>query len=232
MEKIEKQLREALKEKLERTPQERRNEVFYASEAGYCPRKIYFSFIEKKPMEDLYGTFEVGDLLHEYLQKLFEETDKLPYAKVEVERNVMIWTPEFNISGRIDVYGIKEDGTREVWEIKSRSPIYWDVFNKPYPFHVAQLQLYLLAERVDYGYLAYINKNDMDIKVFKINKDEKLIKDIFLKFKKIQECIKKGKPPKEKGESWECKNCPYFLECALYDTENNEAGKDAKPGNT
>ena len=87
----------------------------------------------------------------------------------------MIWTPEFNISGRLDVYGIKKDGSREIWEVKSRSPIYWNHFKTPNDYHIAQLQMYLLAERLESGYLLYVNKNNLDIKIFEVKKDEKLI---------------------------------------------------------
>lgn len=220
----------AIKDALKRNTHERRNEVFYASEAGYCPRKIYYSFVEHKPMEDLYGIFKLGEQIHEFVQDVFVNSDL--YSSVETERVLMIWTPEFNISGRIDIYGIKENGEREVWEIKSRSASYWDIFNEPNACHVAQLQLYLLAERLEKGYLLYVNKNNLDIKVFEVKKDEKLINKLFDKFKIVQEALNKKTPPAETGEKWECKYCPYAVECELYDKKNNEAGKGTKSGDS
>lgn len=225
---IEYELREAIKEDLSREPHERRDHVFYASEAGYCPRKIFYSFMNKKPSTGASGTFKIGDLLHEFIQDVMGKSSKISYKKVEAERTIMIWTPEFNISGKIDVYGIKEDGSRDVYELKSRSPVYWDKFTKPYDTHIAQLQMYLLAERVDYGHLIYMNKNNLDLKIFKVDRDEKLINDILLKFKKVQESIDKGVPPKDKGSSWECRYCPYTEECMLDDATNNKTRKKSK----
>ena len=69
---IEEKVIAAINKKISREPHIRRDNVFYASEAGGCSRKIYYSFVQHKPIDGLYGTFQLGNQIHMFIKKYFK----------------------------------------------------------------------------------------------------------------------------------------------------------------
>ena len=206
-------------DKRERT---RKEMVFYASEIGYCPRKIWYSFKSpEKHGADTLKIMRIGTTLHEDIQNIFKTPEMKEIFKnemgvtyVDIESRCTIPTQSFSISGRIDARLLTKDTIIPV-EFKSIKGITtW--LKKPYWSHLVQLNLYLYAENAKYGYLIYIDKINMKLKSFKVEIDHKLINNVMGKMYTLTEQIKQGVLPEPISEDWSnfmCTNCEYKNKC-------------------
>ena len=196
----------------ERKDKERTHKVFYASELGYCPLKIFFSITQPRRAElRALKVFRVGDLVHEYIQRLLEEQG----AQSEVPiRQIVDLTRGIEVHGRIDVL---HEG--EPYELKSAGRLP----DEPYAHHVAQLNAYLHMLGVERGYLVYFEKNTFDIAQFTVKRNPHLWEMTLDKIRAVHDAVE----AKQQGDEWldkllaynvggwECKYCVYRDICPL-----------------
>lgn len=161
-------------------------DVFHPSSIGYSPWKIVVSKLGVEDVTDALGTFEVGNMLHEYVQAalLSHATDMTHReARTFIEQNngqitssrvfpsgvdgVRIEQPvEFTdggvtFTGHADVF---DPNTGIVYDIKSRSG--WYNFEPPYSRHVDQLHCYMKALDAEYGQVVYVSKKDLEVRTW------------------------------------------------------------------
>jgi hypothetical protein len=137
------------------------------------------------------GTFE--GRMKKYLEK----------AELYIDDEVSIKNEDPPISGRID-FIIKHDKYEEaLLELKTiKDEDFKELKEAPKHEHLIQLQIYLNLTDRDYGVVLYENKNDQNLKAFKVDRDKKIWEDILDRCKKIMAMTIE---PEECTGMWYCK---------------------------
>ena len=191
---------------------------YYPSEAGQCLRKAYYSFINPKETDlELTKIFEAGNIVHDFVSKVFE-SDKNPDVELlESETSFGIPIDDFVISGRIDnLILLKEQDKKVLVEVKSTKAI--DYLESPQESHIMQLQLYLHARKMQEGVLVYVEKNTLKSKTFPVTYNASMYEAVINRFKKLHEHLKNSSTPAPEsrlieGKKWMCRYCNYKTEC-------------------
>jgi len=191
---------------------DRDKEHFYITDAGKCPRSVYFQFkkIPKKPMDArVMRVFEHGDHTH---LRIISSLFSLGLVKAT---EIDIPNKEF-IHGRADVI-ITIDGEPYVVEIKSMNSSSFSRLEAPDPDHYKQIQMYLYFFNIKKGIVLYENKNTQELKEFAVDYDETTVRDILEKFHILMEQIKSNIIPSVNNvDTWKCNYCAYAEECKKY----------------
>lgn len=213
------QINKYIKEKSEQKEKEHKapaDNYFYASAALDCPRKLYYSRTIKKdfPIETL-KIFEIGNILHEWVQGRIEGEDEV-VINFEAEGVV--------ISGRID----KVEPNGEPMEFKTTSNVSFNR-DKPDIKHCAQLNLYLKAKDKKKGKVVYIDKRSLETVEHEIIYDDDLYNETINNFKKVYLALAAKKIPEIPEEydpkKFPCSYCLYKVECRG-ETDEKEDKKD------
>lgn len=205
--------------------------TFHPSQLTYCKRQCYLSKLsikENKPKT--LRIFEMGNIIHEYLQDHLSENDD--EGRFSIEKPLTVTIPSHNditLTGHCDVF---DNALNIVYDFKTRNG--WYKFDPPNERHMIQIELYqymlwrtLLDEgKIDkdtdiYGQVVYVNKADLEMRqvpedtltVFNPSNQE-YVKDILeYKANTIGRTIeKRGLPtckdeiPFSKCDCWVCNN--------------------------
>ena len=134
---------------------------FYASSAGMCPRVMYFDkkYGRKEPGMKVQKIFVLGNLVHDFVQeKLFKAGESESPAILAMNGIV--------VRGRLDHLD-----DEFIWELKSIANIKY-VQYKPKIENVYQIMIYLKAIGRLKGKLVYVEKNTFDVVEHKVDFDE------------------------------------------------------------
>lgn len=204
---------------------DRAQEHFYVTDAGKCPRAIYFSmkgYPKKEKEPRVLRIFDRGDLIH---QKLMANFWGIPEIRV-VASEIDIPSKEL-FHGRADAI-ISVDGKLYVVDIKSSSDFKFQKLKEPELPHQYQVQLYMHYFKIDQGILLYENKNTQALKEFELKYDPELCKKIISDFENLRYQIeneiippipadlKKKRELAEQGQGgfpWECEYCDFKEVC-------------------
>lgn len=193
-------------------------ERYYPSEVGNCLRKTWYTYkYPKEAKPELLKIFEVGNILHDFVVEVLKSEKNPDVELVGSEIPIKIKEKNFLISGRADdVIVVKSLGKKFLVEVKSCKSIFY--IEKPQLHHVMQIQLYMHVMKIYNGILLYIQKDNLDSKVFNIKYDRNMVKKVLNRFKTLhQHLIKDEVPPPEakidKEMSWMCKFCDYKERC-------------------
>ena len=151
-----------------------RGNVFYPSALGSaCDRYLYASFNGLLPWEDLdprvKRIFDVGSALEDRMTKYFTKMNILKAR----EQPISCDAPP--ISGRLDFLILHPSKGEAVLELKSiNEKGFKELKHAPKHDHLVQLQIYLNLLGNDYGIVLYENKNDQNLKAFKVDRDTKM----------------------------------------------------------
>jgi len=202
---------------------------FFISEAGKCPRNIFFKF-KSVPAEEIeperLRIFEEGEIIQQrILRHLFSlgivratEIEIPPHELISGRADAVISFTEKNLSELgITKEGDVEVGIPYVLEIKSISG---KINSKrlPIPEHINQLQLYLHYFKIKKGILLYLNKDTQEIHEFILEYDKNLVEKILEWFSKLKEKIELNVVPirlSDWPDNWQCKNCEFFEICKI-----------------
>jgi hypothetical protein len=96
-----------LSESLRSTPRDRKAGVYYPSEAGYCLRKLFYSYTESPKIygDDTLAIFALGDAVHEKIATMLR---RCPNVRLIANEKSYVGTIDleggdgFTISGRLD----------------------------------------------------------------------------------------------------------------------------------
>ena len=144
---------------------------FYATQIRNCNRMVFLikKFGYKEDM-NLSKFYEVGHIIHEYIQKnLFDKSIQKEVSNQLKHNNIII---RYRIDGLDD---------KNIYELKScsyqpKEPEFRDIL---------QLNLYLFHHPEKIGRLIYISKFNLEIIEFEINFDKEIYSKSMLKFEKI-----------------------------------------------
>ena len=219
----------------------RRFNTLYASELGYCARKIYYSITQPKETQiEALEHFEVGNLIHDHstkiIRNMMENSKGHHIANIRSEEPIMIYIPDgdVRISGRFDELVEFDDGSRLLIEKKSIAKFDYLVGDRLPKHHLIQAMLYMKALGADACQMVYFMKNKFKTKTFMIEFRQGIFDAAVRKAKDINEHLKEKKIPeaevkiigkKNPDVLWECNFCPYAQEC---DKIGLEAKKDEK----
>jgi len=191
---------------------------YYPSEIGYCLRKSWYSFINPKETDiDLTKVFEVGNMLHDYVCKVFASEKNPEVELIETESPFTIEVDDFIISGRIDnLVLLKGENKKVIVEVKSTKLL--SMMKEPQESHVMQLQLYLHTKNIQDGVLLYVEKNTLKSKTFTCRYDKAAYEQIINRFKQLHKHLKESSIPLpearlQESKKWLCRYCNYRTEC-------------------
>lgn len=188
----------------------RKQDHFYITDAGKCPRQVFFKFKDyprKEPEPRVMRIFDHGDYTHLRLSSVLFSLGIVRAVEVDIP-------PQSNIHGRADaIIGI--EGKPYVVDFKTCSHFKFTKMNQPQPDNAKQLQLYLHYFKIPQGILLYEDKNTQEIKEFVVDYDKESAQDILNKFEKLKQQIENDEIPSvpKDIEKWRCKYCDYREEC-------------------
>lgn len=191
----------------------KRGDYFYITDAGKCPRQLYFQFkgVPKKELEPrILRIFDHGDYTHMRIMSILFALGIVRAAEIKIPAEEII-------SGRADAI-IGFEGKPYVLDIKSIASFGFQKLNEPKDEHIKQLQLYLHYFKIPQGILLYENKDTQELKEFLIRYDPKLVQGLLEEFEALREQIKKDIIPMIPAKlggwpRWPCQYCEYLDLC-------------------
>lgn len=206
--------------------EERNQEHFYITDAGKCPRAIYFSmkgYPRKEKEARVLRIFDRGDIIH---QRLMSALFGVPEIKV-ISSEIDI-PPKELIRGRADAI-LSISNKLYVIELKSSSDFKFQKLEEPEQTHYQQIQLYMHYFKIPQGIILYENKNTQALKEFEVKYDPSLCEKIISDFENLKQQyidqdiippipLELKKVREEAGGieerfPWQCRYCDFREEC-------------------
>ena len=122
----------------------------------------------------------------------------------------------FRIVGSFDDMIMLKNKKDIIFEIKSVRSL--SRIKEPLSYHVMQINFYMKMLNITDGYIIYIDRRNLQHKMFHIVVSDELFNKLLERAKKLHEHIKNRKiPPAEarlnKNELWQCQLCPFAERC-------------------
>lgn len=188
---------------------------FYISQAGKCPRSIFFKF-KNVPEKDLDANilrlFDHGDHMHQLIMNSLMSTRDVHVVASEVN----IDSQEM-VSGRADAI-ISDGRTIYVLDIKSMNSMIFRTLSEPKEENVDQIQLYLYYFKAPKGILLYVNKDNLDLKEYIIDYDPVRAQNLLNNLSHLKNQIDSDViPPRIPGypDDWQCRYCQFREVCNM-----------------
>lgn len=194
---------------------DREQRHFYITDAGKCPRSLFFKF-KKAPREAMEAKilrmFDHGDYIHQLIMKPLFGIREINVVASEV--NI---PPQELISGRADAI-LSTGKDLYVLDIKSMNSMVFRNLKEPKEENMDQIQLYLHYFKVQKGILLYVNKDTQELKEFEVvydkNRAENLLRDLSEIKIKIDSNIIPDRIP-EYPDDWQCRYCQFKEICIM-----------------
>jgi len=191
---------------------------FYITDAGKCPRSIFFKF-KNAPREEtearILRLFEHGDYIQMQMMNILISLGIVRASEVNIP-------PQEIISGRADAI-VTLNNELYVVDFKSMNSMVFKELSTPKPEHVNQIQLYLHYFKIPKGILLYVDKDTLSLKEFYIEYDQQLCLNLLSDLQKLKEKIDKNLVPErltDYPDNWQCKYCPFKEICKLAGKES------------
>jgi CRISPR/Cas system-associated exonuclease Cas4 (RecB family) len=189
---------------------------FYITDAGKCPRSVFFKFknAPRKEMEArILRMFDHGDHIHQLIMKPL-----LSIREIHVVASEINIPPQELISGRADAI-ISDGKNMYVLDIKSMNSMIFGKLAEPKEENVDQIQLYMHFFKVPKGILLYVDKDKLELKDFVLAYDEVRVKNLlssldYLK-KQIDKNVIPSRIPGYPNDDWQCKYCSFKEICDM-----------------
>lgn len=188
---------------------------FHPSSTSLCAR-YYFLAFEGAPTASKISArtqriFDNGHEVHDRWYRYFKDMGIL----VDSEIPILIKDP-VPITGTAD--GIINWGGNKLIEMKSigmEGFLYRKYYGKPKDDHYNQSQIYLLALKLEKGFVIYEDKGTQNALAFEIERNEEHIEKLMKRYKKWYKYIEKGTMPDRpyKRDSKQCTECPFEQHC-------------------
>lgn len=188
---------------------------FYISEAGRCPRQIFFKFknAPRKEFDPAFlRLFDHGEHMHRLIMKPLLSTRDIHVVASEVDI-----PPQEIVHGRADA--VLSDGKELfVLDIKSMNSMVFRTLHKPKEENVLQLQLYLHFFKIHKGLLLYVDKDRLELKEFIVIYNPKVAEFLIANLTVLKKQIESNIIP-ERIEGFpsisQCNYCQYKVVCKL-----------------
>ena len=194
---------------------DREQHHFYITDAGKCPRALFFKFknAPRKEIEaNILRLFDHGDYIHQMIMRPLLSMREIHVVAAEV--NI---PPQELITGRADA--IISDGKElYVLDIKSINSLHFNKLSVPKEDNVNQIQLYLHYFKIKKGILLYVSKDNQELKEFIVEYDPQRAKRLLEGLNKVKEKIDKDIIPARLPDyphNWQCQYCQFREICEL-----------------
>jgi len=191
---------------------------YYPSEIGICMRKLWYSYrFPGETQPDLLKIFEVGNIMHDFVVRVLQSRKTPDIELVKSEFPLRFDGEDFIVSGRVDnLILIKSSGQEVLVEVKSVADVSY--VSEAAHHNKMQLQLYMFITGIKHGILLYLDKKNLQSKVFTVEYDEEETKRIIARFGELHGYLKIGKLPDAEGRrsvesTWMCKFCEFRERC-------------------
>ena len=187
-------------------------EKFYASELGYCPRRLYYSRMKtekKEPFPKNYFRLEDGTAIHRKIQSDLKELGIL------VEKEKRLNEPLLGISGHFDGVIKLDLGNGDeliLLEIKTINKAGFIKLLAPKRANFVQANFYAIKKGLKKIWFLYYCVDNGEIKEFLELVDIGVYSETIEKIKEVRRCIAIGTPPVTMYED-DCYFCPYGWCC-------------------
>ena len=188
---------------------------FYISEAGKCPRQIFFKFknVPRKEMEaNILRLFDHGDHMHQLIMKPL-----LSIRDVHVVCSEIDIPPQELVRGRADAI-ISDGKNLYVLDIKSMNSMIFRNLLGPKPENIEQIQLYLHYFKILKGILLYVDKDKLELKEFNVSYNKNQAENLLKQLAKLKSQIDSGAVPSrlpDYPKNWQCNYCQFREVCDM-----------------
>jgi len=188
---------------------------FYITDAGKCPRAIFFKF-KKAPRKEMEARvlrmFDHGDYIHRLIMRALFGAHKVRVVASEIDM-----PPQEIISGRADAI-LSIDNELYLLDIKSINSMLFEKLDAPKEDNVNQIQLYLHFFQIPKGILLYVSKDTQDLKEFIVNYDRNLCLNLLKELQELKRKIDNDIIPfplPDYPDNWQCRYCQFREVCDL-----------------
>ncbi len=191
---------------------------FYISEAGRCPRNIFFRF-KRAPSREMEAErlrlLEHGNYIHQLVLRPLFSLRLVRATEIDIP-------PQEVVKGRADAI-ISINGEPWVLDIKSISGrINLERMTEPKQEDYYQIQLYLHYFGIKKGILLYMNKDTQELKEFGVDYNNELVKQLLANFENLKSKIKSNIIPARLSDypnNWQCAYCEFRNICNIAEGE-------------
>jgi CRISPR/Cas system-associated exonuclease Cas4 (RecB family) len=202
---------------------EREKKRFYISDAGKCPRQIFFKF-KKAPQKEMepriLRIFDQGNYIHLRLMRDLFSLGVVVASEIDIP-------PTEDVGGRADAI-IRINNELFLVDFKSINSMILKNMEKPKDDHILQVQLYLHFFNLKNGILLYEGKDNSQIKEFPVKYEKKIAKKILEDFARLKINVGKNLIPKQMPDypdNWQCQYCQFKELCSMTGAGNIDWGK-------
>ena len=192
---------------------------FYISEAGKCPRAVFFKFknAPRKEMEaNILRLFDHGDHMHQLIMKPLLSTRDVHVVCSEIDI-----PPQQLVRGRADAI-ISDGRNLYVLDIKSMNSMVFRNLTEPKEENVNQLQLYLHYFKVPKGILLYVDKDKLELKEFTVVYNKVVAENILNNLTVLKKQIDSNVVPLRLSsypDNWQCNYCQFREICDMGESD-------------
>lgn len=193
---------------------------FYITDAGRCPRSIFFKFknVPREVIEaNVLRMFDHGDHIHQMIMKPL-----LSIRDIHVVASEINIPPQELVSGRADAI-ISSGKELFVLDIKSMNSMIFKSLIEPKRENIDQILLYLHYFKVPQGILLYVNKDNQQLKEFVVEYDKTRVNTLIKGLEDLKTKIEKDIVPDRipaYPKDWQCRYCQFKDICAIAGGEN------------
>ena len=176
-----------------------------------CMRAVVYELLGKKPeiSNRSLRVFANGTSTHLRLQYYADK------AGILVQKEVPIFDETLGLRGSADAI-LKKDDVYYVLEIKGVNTLEYKRITEPREQDLDQINMYMHYLKIKKGKILYENKNTQEQKEYDVEYDEKRVKKLLDKARKIIDMVNKKMIPAREYDpnvDWQCSYCPYSKYC-------------------
>lgn len=203
---------------LEREHRPKKIGNYYPSEIGKCIRKTWYSYLYPQQVDpDVMKIFESGNMVHDFIVEVLRNWKIKDIELLKNEMPIKLEAKGFTISGRVDdLILLKAENKLLLVEVKSTRDIRF--VKKPDPSYKMQLQFYMHATGVHNGIILYVDKSNLQTKIFEVDFNENDSEEILKRFQELHNYLTEKELPLAEAKQfpemkWMCKFCEYADKC-------------------
>lgn len=191
---------------------DREQSHFYITDAGKCPRAIFFKFknMPREKMEArMLRLFDHGDYIQMQLLNTLFSLGIVRASEVNIP-------PQALISGRADAI-VTLNNELYVVDFKSMNSMIFRKLEAPKEENVNQIQLYMHYFKIPKGILLYMSKDTSELKDFPIQYNAKLVQGLLKGLEALDKKLKADLVPEplpDYPRNWQCQYCQFRDICS------------------
>ncbi len=192
---------------------DREQHHFYITDAGRCPRAIFFKFknVPREKMDArILRLFDHGDYMQMQILNALFSLGIVRASEVNIP-------PQELVSGRADAI-VTLNNELYVVDFKSMNSMIFKNLSAAKEENINQIQLYLHFFKIPKGILLYVNKDTLDLKEFVVNYNPTLVRTLLKDLSVLKEKLDANVVPRQLSEypkNWQCQYCQFKEICSI-----------------